>query len=187
MERRHIGWLGAGLLGLALAPAAHAGGFGGEFYMGGDLGEVSAEEFFDGFDFDASTDAWRLYGGWRLSDYLGAEVGYVNFGELDERIDIGTSFVPVSADAEGYTVAGTVGWPVTDSLILTGRGGFLFWDSENRVDDIRFDESDENFFYGAGLRVDFSRHFSVTGDWTRYELDTVEVEMVSAGIQFRFR
>jgi len=41
--------------------------------------------------------------------------------------------------------------------------------------------------YGAGLRVDFSRNFSVTGDWTRYELDEVEVEMVSAGIQFRFR
>ncbi len=184
MERRNFGWLGAGLLALAVAPAANAQT---GFYLGGDLGEVSAEQFFDGFDFDASTDAWRLYGGWRLSDYLGAEVGYVNFGALDERIDIGTSFVPVSADAQGYTVAGTVGWPVSDSLVLTGRGGFLFWDSENRVDDIRFDESDENFFYGAGLRVDFGRNFSVTGDWTRYELDTVEVEMVSAGIQFRFR
>lgn len=184
MERRHIGCLGAVLLGLALAPAAQADT---GLYLGGDLGEVSAEQFFDGFDFDASTDAWRLYGGWRLSDYLGAEVGYVNFGELDERVDIGTSFVPVSADAEGYTLAGTVGWPISDSVVLTGRGGFLFWDSENRVDDLRFDESDENFFYGAGLRVDFGRNFSVTGDWTRYELDTVEVEMVSAGIQFRFR
>ncbi|MEJ2604803.1 MAG: porin family protein [Gammaproteobacteria bacterium] len=184
MGMKRLGLLGAGLVGLALAPAVQAGG---GFYFGGDLGEVSAEEFFDGFEFDRSTDAWRLYGGYRLSDYLGAELGYVNFGELDERVDIGTRFVPLSADAEGYTVAGTVGWPIGDSLVLTGRGGFLFWDGEYRVDDLRFDRSDENFFYGAGLRVNLGRGFSITGDWTRYELDEVDIEMVSAGLQFRFR
>ncbi len=185
MEDKWKGALGAAVLAAGLAPAASHAEYG--FYLGGDIGEVSVEEFFDEFEFDSSTEAWRLYGGYRISDYLGVEAGYVNFGTLDERVDIGASFVPISADAEGYTIGATIGWPVTERLSLTGRGGFLFWDSENLVDDVRFDESDENFFYGAGLKLDLTRNISLTGDWTRYELDEVNAETVSAGIQFRFR
>lgn len=185
MERNRISGLGATLFAIMLAPLVALGQSG--LYLGGDIGEVSVEEFFDDLEFDASNESWRLYGGYRFSDYLGLEAAYVNFGELDERVDIGAAFVPVAADAEGYSVGGIIGWPISDSLSLTGRGGLLFWNSENLVGAERFDESDENFFYGAGLRLDLSASLSITGDWIRYELDDIDAETISAGIQFRFR
>ena len=92
-----------------------------------------------------------------------------------------------SIGADGWSVGGTLGLPISDSFSLIGRAGVFFWDADVRVDGFSIDiPGDENPYYGAGGRVDVSRNLSLIGDWSRFELDDVKTDVISIGLQYRF-
>ncbi|MDH5620433.1 MAG: porin family protein, partial [Gammaproteobacteria bacterium] len=70
---------------------------------------------------------------------------------------------------------------------LFGRAGVFFWDAEIIVDGFSIDvPEDDNPYYGAGARVDISPNFTLVGDWSRYELDDVDTDVISIGFQYYF-
>ena len=89
--------------------------------------------------------------------------------------------------ADGWTLGGTLDLPLTESVSLFGRGGVFIWDADVDVNGVRAAlDDDSNPYYGAGAKVSLSRNFSLVGDWTRYELDDIDSDVISLGIEFRF-
>ncbi len=55
----------------------------------------------------------------------------------------------------------------------------FFWDADISVDGFSIDTpGDENPYYGG--------NFSLTGDWTVYEFDVLETDVISLGFNYRF-
>lgn len=172
------------LAALLLSPLAQADT---GLFVGASFGSSHLDEDFSGFSIDTDANAYRIVGGFQFGDYLGLEAGYHNFGDFAETVDLGgfTSLTEVTAD--GWTLGGTLGLPLNEQFSLYGRAGVFFWDADVEVDGFSINvPEDENPYYGGGARVDVTSQLSLIGDWTRYELDTIESDVISVGFQYRF-
>ena len=88
---------------------------------------------------------------------------------------------------DGWTLGGTLALPLSQNLSLFGKGGVFFWDADISVDGFSIDTpGDENPYYGGGLKLDLGDNFSLTGDWTVYEFDVLETDVISLGFNYRF-
>ncbi len=184
MDSKHK-WLGSLAL-LTLLATGTATADGGP-YLGASIGATTIDENFDGVRLDTNSTAYRFVGGVQFGDLLGLEVGYQDFGDLDETIVIGPVSSLTRLSAKGWTFGGTLGVPITDQFSLFGRAGVFFWDAEVIVDGFSIDvPEDDNPYYGAGARVDVSPNLTLVGDWSRYELDDVDTDVISIGFHYYF-
>lgn len=157
------------------------------FFLAGSVGESTFENDIDGVRVDTDSTAYRLTGGFQVGDYFGLEAGYHSFGKYDESLDVGGFATDVSLEADGYTLGFITGIPVGQSVSLFGRGGAFFWDADARIDDIKIAFPDDtDWYYGAGADFKVNERFSLIGDWTRYEFDTSESDVISIGFKFVF-
>ena len=177
--------LGAALmLTSALPLAAHAGP---DLYVGASIGNARLDDNFDGFEIDTDADAYRFLGGIQFGDTFGIEAGYLNFGDFTETVDLGGLLSRTDISGDGWTLGATLALPLSQNLSLFGKGGVFFWDADISVDGFTIDTpGDDNPFYGGGLKLDLGDNFSLTGDWTVYEFDIVETDVISLGFNYRF-
>lgn len=172
------------LAALLLSPIAHADT---GLFVGASFGSSHLDEDLSGFNVDTDANAYRIVGGFQLGDYFGVEAGYHNFGDFSETIDFGGFSTRTELAADGWTLGGTLGLPLNEQISLYGRAGVFFWDADVEIDGFSIDvPSDENPYYGGGAKVDLTSNLSLVGDWTRYELDTTESDVISVGFEFRF-
>lgn len=156
-------------------------------FIGASFGSSHFDESFDGFSIDSDASAYRIVGGFQFGDYLGIEAGYHNFGDFAETIDLGGLSSRAEFAAEGWTLGGTLGLPLNEQFSLYGRAGVFFWDADVEIDGFSINvPEDENPYYGGGARVDVTPNLALIGDWTRYELDTIDSDVISIGFQYRF-
>ena len=88
---------------------------------------------------------------------------------------------------DGWTLGATLALPLSDNLSLFGKGGVFFWDADISVDGFSIDTpGDENPYYGGGLKLQLGDNLSLTGDWTVYEFDILETDVISLGFNYRF-
>jgi len=172
------------LAALLLSPLAQADT---GLFVGASFGSSHLDENFGGFNIDTDANAYRIVGGFQFGDYLGLEAGYHNFGDFEETVDLGGLSSLTKVTADGWTLGGTLGLPLNEQFSLYGRAGVFFWDADVELDGFSINvPEDENPYYGAGARVDVTSQLSLIGDWTRYELDTIESDVISVGFQYRF-
>lgn len=156
-------------------------------FIGASVGSSHLEDDFTNINIDTDATAYRFVGGFQLNDYLGLEAGYHNFGDFSETIDLGPISTRTDVDVDGWTLGGTLGLPLNEQLSLYGRAGVFFWDADVEVDGFSVDvPEDENPYYGGGAKVDVTPNLSLLGDWTRYELDNIDSDVISIGFQYRF-
>lgn len=156
-------------------------------FIGASVGNTTVEDDFDGFVLDGDTNSYRLVTGFQFGDILGLEIGYQDFGELNELLTVGTTISDALIKTNGWTAGGTLDLPVGNTFSLFGRAGVYFWDADVIVDGFSIDlPGDENPYYGAGARVNVSPNLSLIGDWTRFELDNANADTISIGFQYRF-
>ncbi len=170
---------------IALLPAAAVAESG--FYLGGSIGSASLTEDFDGFDVDADSTAYRFVAGWQFNEFFSLEGGYHNFGKFEDSFDLAGEPVDLRLKADGFTLGGTLSLPLTRSLSLYGRGGAFFWDGDANINSItEARPEDTNPYYGAGAKVSLTERLDLVGDWTRYELDSTDSDVISLGLTLRF-
>jgi len=156
-------------------------------FVGASIGSSHLDEDFNGFSLDTDATAYRILGGWQFGDVLGIEAGYHSFGEFAETIDLGGVSARTELTADGWTLGGTLGLPLNEQISLFGRAGVFFWDADVELDGFSVSVPDnENPYYGGGARVDLTPNLTLIGDWTRYELDSVNSDVISIGFQYRF-
>ena len=172
------------LLTSALPLAAHAGP---DLYVGASIGNARLDDNFGGFGIDTDAEAYRFFGGIQFGDIFGVEAGYLNFGDFTESVDLGGLLSRTDISGDGWTLGATLALPLSQNLSVFGKGGVFFWDADISVDGFSIDTpGDDNPYYGAGLKLDLGDSFSLTGDWTVYEFDVLEIDVISLGFNYRF-
>lgn len=170
---------------LAAAPVTASADSG--FFVGGSVGAATLDDRIDTFALDTDSTSFRLNAGWQFSDFLAVEAGYHDFGKFDEELDLGGILSDVDIRADGYTLGLTTSIPLGSNMSLFGRAGAFIWEADARVDGLRIEGfDDENLYYGAGADFRVSERLSLLGDWTRYELDDTESDVISIGFRYRF-
>ncbi|SFT37058.1 outer membrane beta-barrel protein [Halomonas saccharevitans] len=166
----------ASALALSAAPAMAAGT---GFYVGAGAGETHA----DG-DFDDETSHWKLTGGyhfgWLPLIDLGAEVSYVNTGELDGEVGGRSATLEVES-VQAMGLAGLSFGP----LGLYAKAGMADWDAERRGRGLG-DRSGTDPVYGVGARLGL---FGLSGrlEYERIDADEInDLDMLTAGVIYTF-
>lgn len=194
------------LLAALLVPAA---GY-AQFYLGAgggqskfhDLDEVRAACTTVGATCSADdTDTgFKLFAGYRFSEFMALEAGYVDLGE-----SVADAIVPVTATAAltaegGYisilpqipigtvgSIFGRVGLSAVKAELTASGGGELFSDNSGAA----------GFVFGAGGEVHLSEQISIRAEWERHsfdealelagiEVEAPDIDLLSASLILRF-
>lgn len=160
----------------------------GGFFVAGSIGKAGLDEDFDGLVVDDNSTAFRLVAGWRFNDYFALEGGYHDFGDFEQAFDDGSGLSIAKLSADGFTLGAVGSIPVSERFALTGRAGMFFWNGSAEINNVSLaTPEDSNLYLGAGISFDLGKHFQLTGDWTRYELESAVSGVFSVGLQYQFR
>lgn len=158
-------YIGLVLLLAAAYPAAAGGPS-----IGGSLGSARVNQG----DFEGNDDSWKLYAGTSFTEVIGGELGYIDFGRLGGN----------GPGARSWNLAATVGLPL-GWVMPYGKAGVAFADIEGSS--FREEYRDQDPYYGVGLR--FGPRSSPVGlrlEYERFAFEQEDVDLASAGLEFRF-
>ncbi len=106
--------------------------------------------------------------------YLGAELGYEDFGEvLSFTGTVDGTAARATQDNYGIYIAQKLVWPVSDSVDIYGKFGAIFWNGEikYRVGEqqpLANADSNVEFTHGLGLAFNFVSGAHVSLEWSQY-------------------
>ncbi len=155
----------------------------GNWYVGAALGSADFDNTVDGFRLDSNSTAMGFYGGYSFNEYFSVDGGYADLGHFDAIVDAGGNAIPISADADGFLFAATGSIPLTDKFSLYGRLGAFFWDGESLIGNVDDNVSDVNAHLAAGIKATVYKNLSITVDWSRFDLDGTNADLVAIGLQ----
>lgn len=140
---------------------------------------------------------WRVFTGYRFTDYLAVHLGYTDLGKIESGpIDRGAAGFQ---DLDGRSVQSVRGvdlgvqlkMPLSERIAMELRGGKYYWKSRTHGtglwgDDYRATRRDSDVFFGAGMEVAVLDEFTATVGWTRYEIAGEPVALWTIGTLYRF-
>ena len=167
-----------------------------------DADEMDARLLDRGYVTDTELSNQSRFGGsvyaghrWR---YAGLELGYTDLGRLDTRVSGDTPITPEYLRAisvshprsgNGLQLSALAFLPLNDTLDVQGRIGLFRWrstmaaQSTAEYDDV--DDRATDLLLGLGARYRFSERWSVSLEWTGYELDNEKLQTLGVGVQYR--
>lgn len=166
----------------------------GDFWSNGYIGASAGESKFrtecrrtiTQFECDRKDTAYRIYAGGRMTEFLGLEVGYTDFGRI--RTSVGGE-----TDAWAVPITLVAGVPFGRFGVFGKAGGLYGRTDVREGPGTLFDEGHKSgwgWTYGAGATFGITQNLQLRADWDRYKLDFVggrrDVDMLSAGLQLRF-
>ena len=165
---------------LAIAPPASAAD---KFWYAG-AGAIESDLGLD--EFDNSATGWKVFGGYRFTRTIAAEIGYLDTGDAEETI-VGTD---VTLNATGSHVSVVASWPIGESFALHARAGFIDWEAELTLsDDVVTETSNANgqdLYWGAGATFNLSESFGLRLEYEVPEIEEVDVSSISLSVLYRF-
>ncbi len=164
------------------------------FFFSGGLGKANIDGDFDGFNDSDDSTAYRLSAGWKFNDHFAIEAGYQDFGDFEYRRDAanqpdnsGQLISRAKLSADGFTTGAVGILPLNDKFSLYGRAGMYFWDGNAEINDVsQANPEDTNPYFGIGLSYAISERVFLTGDWTHFDLESADGDMLAVGIQVFF-
>lgn len=156
-------------------------------YVGASVGSAGLNDDFDGLHIDRNSTAVRVASGWRFNENFSVEIGYHDFGDFEQSVDINGTLATVSLSADGFTIGVGGAIPVSDRFSLTGRLGWFFWNGSAEINSVsQATPEDNNLYFGVGVSYSLMQRFSLNSDWSRYDLDQTESNVLSAGFRYQF-
>jgi len=157
-------------------------------YIGGSYGylRVDSDE-----EFDDNKDAYQLFAGYSLNQYIALEGSYINFGDYGNRL--------ANAETDGYTLGLKLSLPVTNSVDIYARGGQLWYETDYSVLGVDGNKDDTGLFAGIGASYHVNQDWAVKVDYTVYDNDldadsvssdnddfTTDMKHASVGVEYKF-
>ena len=166
----------------ALAAALGALSFGAQaaepvgFYAGAGIGQSMIDEGV----LDEEETGFQVYGGYQLHPNWGFELGYTDFGKAKYG-----GVASLEADTVSLVAVGTL--PFTDKFSGYAKAGVHSWDADAWAADIgRFSDDGTDPTYGLGLQYRFTDTFALRGEYSRFEMDDVDVDLAQVQVRFDF-
>lgn len=140
---------------------------------------------------------WRVFTGWRFTDYLAVHVGYTDLGKVQaplidpEPERFAEPERVMTQKIRGMDVGLQLKVPLSDRFAAELRGGKYFWKSQTRAPTLWGDVAEltrrgSDNFYGAGIEVGVMDDLSGTIGWTRYEVAGEPVYLWTLGVLYGF-
>jgi hypothetical protein len=154
------------------------------FYAGGAITQARFDDNnFSLSDVDDEDNSWKVIGGYRFNENFGAELSYIDFGELSARQLTGTG--PVSAEAKGLS-AYAVGFIPVPYVDLFAKIGAAKIDAKTRGLVTNFDDDTTEFAYGAGAQWRW-RNIAVRAEYEKFDTDIIgDLDLISVGATYTF-
>lgn len=160
-----------------LSISAHAANPTG-FYAGAGVGQSMVDEYF----IDDEDTAFQVFGGYQFNPYFGLEAAYSDFGDIDLR----SGAAGFKADTLSLVAVGTL--PFTDNFSGYAKAGVHDWDTDySGPSSLRPGGADgTDPTYGLGLQYRFSDTIALRGEYSRFEMDDVDMDLAQIQIRFDF-
>jgi OOP family OmpA-OmpF porin len=176
------------------SPVLSAEALGNPWYIGAGVGQSEVDDFCSGVSNCDDTDTgWKLFGGYRFTQYVAIEAGYVDFGKFSGN----SGGISGSAEVTGVTahVVGTL--PLNERFSLIGRLGTIYADVDVKASGfgIYYHDDDQSFDFAAGVgaEVNITNQFSLRAEYELFkdvgDDDTTgedDVSLASLSAVFRF-
>jgi len=140
------------------------------WYIGAGVGQSEADDACSGVSNCDDTDTgWKLFGGYRFTQYVAIEAGYVDLGEYSGS----SGGISASAEVTGVTahVVGTL--PLHERFSLIGRLGTIYADVDAKASGfgVSVDEDDQFFAFAAGVgaEVNITDQFSLRAEYELFK------------------
>lgn len=147
------------------------------WYAGAGAGQSMVDEWFA----DDEDIGFQVYGGYQFTPYFGLEAAYTDFGDVDVTGGVGE----LDADAFSLVAVGTI--PFTDRFSGYAKAGFNRWDADADVPGIgRVSDDGTDPTYGLGLQYRFTDTVALRGEYSRFEMDDVDVDLAQVQVRFDF-
>jgi hypothetical protein len=154
------------------------------FYAGGAITQARFDD--DNFslaDVDDEDNSWKVIGGFRFSENFGAELSYIDFGELSASQLTGTG--SFTAEAKGLS-AYAVGFIPVPYVDLFAKIGAAKIDAKTRGLITNFDDDTTEFAYGAGAQWRW-RNLAVRAEYEKFDTDIIgDLDLISVGATYTF-
>jgi opacity protein-like surface antigen len=184
-----------------------------KFYAGASLGQ---SKFKGACDSDSgialsnckdSDTAWKIFGGYQFTPYLGLEVGYNDFGRIssDASVVVGGSTFAGNAkiEATAFELTGIGSLPLGHQFSLYGKLGVYYAETKSSADirqttapfasaSASASDNNTNLTFGFGARYDIMRNIAVRAEWQRFSKvgsDSTgkgDIEVLAIGGLYRF-
>ncbi len=153
------------------------------FYVGGGggLGRIDFDPSLTSEDETVSSAALKGFGGIRLNKYFAGEFQLAKIAKTEESNNSGDSR---ERDYYSFAFSGLVTLPLSSRFVPFAKGGgHVWWTKVSATGNLADEGSTSDFepFFGVGLDVHISKHFSVRTEWEHYYVDD-SVENGSANV-----
>lgn len=157
------------------------------FYVGGAFGKSYLDETIDGNRINTDASSYRVYGGYGFTRHFGVEVAYLDLGTFRETIDVGGVGVPVSASADGFSLAAVGTLPLGEKFFVMGRLGYYFHDGDSSVAGVsEHSPSEESPFVGIGLGYELTEALEVNIGVDYINTKDADPTLATLGLTLRF-
>lgn len=170
------------LAGTVLAAALGAFSFGAQaaepvgWYAGAGVGQSMIDEGL----LDEEDTGFQVFGGYQMHPNWGVELAYTDFGKVERR-GVGA----LEADTVSLVAVGTL--PFTEKFSGYAKAGFHTWDVDARAYGIgSASEDGTDPTYGLGLQYRFTDTVALRGEYSRFEMDDVDVDLAQVQVRFDF-
>jgi hypothetical protein len=176
------------VLALAAASASAVEDHDNGFYLGGGIGDFSAD-LNTGGDFEnvhldfKNQDANRILGGWRFNRYLSVQVDWTDFG----RGSAGPPLLGLTADSDALTPA-VIGTLPVGPVELFAKAGVMHYNV--KIDDSTgrsFDDTGHDPLYGVGIGFTVVKRLNLNVEYERIhmaEFDNANAAWLNASWRF---
>jgi OOP family OmpA-OmpF porin len=176
--------------GLVLALFSNTAVAQSSFYIFGAFGNTDSDVSLGGLNrVDDDSSSYALGVGYAFTPNVSLEAAYRDFGSHNGETDCPPDFtclvIPVStqADLTGISLSLIGSIPLTERLDVFGKVGFTSWNVDFEGISAAFDDSGEDFLYGAGLRWSIDDRWKVFAEYEKHDLD---LDTVAIGVSFYF-
>ncbi len=140
---------------------------------------------------DESAQASKVYGGYRFSNLVGVEGGYVRLGNAVETLTVGNASVSQTVKARSLYVAATSRLPLSTDFALTGKAGISFGRASGASllpASADMTGSKRSLMWGVGAEYQLTSSLAVTADFDHFGQvsSKVRANLFSAGVRYRF-
>jgi hypothetical protein len=146
---------------------------------------------------EKSRIGWRVFTGYRFTDYLAVHLGYTDLGKLESKLAdevrdrLLTPETGSKQTTRGIDLGVQLKVPLNERVAMELRGGRYYWQSHTQTTDLwgeshRSSQRDSDAFFGAGVEVGLLEEISATLGWTRYDVGGQPVDLWTIGTLYRF-
>jgi OOP family OmpA-OmpF porin len=155
------------------------------FSAGASLGYSNITIGDQGVNADFNDVGYKIFGNYMFNDNWGVEGSWLDFGNLSATI----GGINAEISANGFDLFAVGSFPVSDTIDLFGKAGFLNWDASTKIDGI--DQGSDNgndLALGLGGRFSTSSNFGIRAEYEWFDIkDTNSAWLLSVGFEYSFK